>query len=123
MKTKEFFDKCLNGTINENDYRFGPHNDRKTVKRKLKRLVNIGTFFDATILVQEDYVKNKIVCKIATSDEKCTIGFVDNKSYLRPKTILANNHLDINKPIYSILPQKRKLWLLFDNKYFCYIIK
>ncbi len=109
LKKKDFFDKCLIGTINENDYKFGPYNDRKTVKRKLKQLLNVGNFFDAAIFVQENFVKNKIICNIATCDGKCTIGFVDNKVYLRPKTILTNNHLDQNKPIYLIKPKKHKL--------------
>ncbi len=26
------------------------------------------------------------------------------RQYLRPKTILANNHLDANKPIYVVKP-------------------
>ncbi len=50
------------------------------------------------------FIKNKIECKIATSDGRCTIGFVDARQYLRPKTILANNHLDHTKPIYLVKP-------------------
>ncbi len=104
LSTKEFFDRCLAGTVLENDYCLGPNNDRKTVKRKLKNLVNIGQFFKEEIMVQETFIKNKVVCRIATSDGSCTIGFVDAKFYLRPKTILANNHLDQNRPIFRVVP-------------------
>ena len=55
-------------------------------------------------LKKETFIKNQIVCRIATSDGKCTIGFVDAKYYLRPKTILANNHLDKNKLIIKVVP-------------------
>lgn len=78
--------------------------DKKTVKRKLKSLLNIYNIFTKELFVQESFVKNKIECKIATSDGKCTIGFVDARQYLRPKTILINNHLDANKPIYLVKP-------------------
>ena len=108
LTTKEFYDRCYAGTILESDYSLGPNNDRKTVKRKLKNLVSVGQFFKETIMVQEAFVKNQIICRIATSDGKCTIGFVDAKNYLRPKTILANNHLDQNRPIYNVQPIIKK---------------
>ena len=104
LTSKEFYDRCYTGTILESDYSLGLNNDRKTVKRKLKNLVNIGLFFKQEIMVQETFIKNQIVCRIATSDGKCTIGFVDAKYYLRPKTILANNHLDQKQPIYNVVP-------------------
>ena len=104
LSTEEFFLRCYAGTILESDYSLGPNNDRKTVKRKLKNLVNIGEFFKTEIMVQESFIKNQIVCRIATCDGKCTIGFVDAKYYLRPKTILANNHLDADKPIIKVVP-------------------
>ncbi len=104
LSSKDFYDKCYKGTILESEYKIGPNNDRKTVKRKLKNLVNIGNIFNKEIMVQEYFVKNQITCRIATSDGNCTIGFVDAKFYLRPKTIMANNHLDKNRPIYTVLP-------------------
>lgn len=104
LSTEDFFLRCYAGTILESDYSLGPNNDRKTVKRKLKNLVNIGEFFKDEIMVQETFIKNQIVCRIATSDGKCTIGFVDAKYYLRPKTILANNHLDESKLIIKVVP-------------------
>lgn len=108
LAPKDFYDKCLAGTILESDYNLGPNNDRKTVKRKLKNLVNIGQFFKKEIMIQETFIKNQIVCRIATCDGKCTIGFANAKYYLRPKTILANNHLDQTRPIYKLLPSIRK---------------
>lgn len=51
------------------------------------------------ILVQEDFVKNTVRCVIATTDGPCTIGFVDNRHYVVPNTILDGNHLDENKPV------------------------
>ena len=71
-------------------------------------MISIGDFFKNEIMVQETFIKNQIVCKIATSDGKCTLGFVDAKYYLRPKTILANNHLDKSKPIYRVTPIIKK---------------
>lgn len=104
LSKNDFFEKCLTGTIEASDFSYGPKRDKKTVKRKLKALLNISPMFMKKIMVQEFFNKNKIECKIATSDGKCTIGFVDAKKYLRPKTILANNHLDANKPIYNVKP-------------------
>lgn len=104
LSKNEFYEKCFSGTIATSDFYFGSRSDKKTVKRKLKSLKNIYDIFTKDIFVQESFIKNKIECKIATSDGRCTIGFVDARQYLRPKTILANNHLDINKPIYIVKP-------------------
>lgn len=104
LSSMEFFNKCLSGVIQDNEYCLGPKYDRRTIKRKLKHLVNIGQFFAQEIMVQESFVKNKIVCRVATSDGECTVGFVDGKYYLRPQTILANNHLNPSEPIYYVLP-------------------
>ena len=109
LSAKDFYHKCFAGTVLESDYSLGVNCDRKTVKRKLKNLVNIGQFFKQEVMVQEAFVKNQVICKIGTSDEKCTIGFADAKYYLRPKTILANNHLDLDKPIQKVLPIIQKV--------------
>ena len=109
LSTEDFFLRCFEGTILESDYSLGPNKDRKTVKRKLKNLINIDKLFKTEIMVQEMFMKNQVVCRIATSDGKCTVGFVDAKYYLRPVTILANNHLDASKPIYNVVPIIKKV--------------
>ena len=76
--------------------------NKSTIKKKLSHLVSIDTFFDNEILIQEDFEKGLVRCYVATSNGKCTLGFVDAKYYVRPNTILANNHLDQSKPILTI---------------------
>lgn len=72
-------------------------------KKKLSHLVSIDSFFDAEILVQEDFEKGLVRCFVATSNGQCTLGFVDAKYYVRPNTILASNHLDSDKPIHRAM--------------------
>lgn len=99
-----FFEQCYNKTINKDNFNFGKFNDKKTVKRKLKNLITIDKLFSSNVFVQECFVKNKISCKIATSDGKCTLGFVDARQYLRPQTLLDKNRLANEKPIYLVEP-------------------
>ena len=70
----------------------------------MRNLVNIDTFFSEEIEVQEDFEKGAIKCLLGASDNKCTIGFVDAKYCVRPKTILDKNHLDADKPIIKVVP-------------------
>ena len=97
-----FFNKCLHDNIEYEDFWDSPRKNKSTISKKLRNLVNVDSIFDNEVLVQENYVKNTIHCVIATTDGKCTMGFVDNKQYVVPNTILGNNHLDPNKSIYKL---------------------
>ena len=70
----------------------------------MRNMINIDSFFINEIEVQEDFEKGSIKCLLGASDNKCTIGFVDAKYCLRPKTILDKNHLDKEKPIIKVVP-------------------
>lgn len=74
------------------------------VRLKMRNMINIDSFFINEIEVQEDFEKGSIKCLLGASDNKCTIGFVDAKYCLRPKTILDKNHLDKEKPIIKVVP-------------------
>lgn len=80
-----------------------PKKNKSTIKKKLSHLVSIDSFFDAEILVQEDFEKGLVRCFVATSNGQCTLGFVDAKYYVRPNTILASNHLNSDKPILRVM--------------------
>lgn len=99
-----FFEKCLNETIDENDFTYNDVKNKNTIKVKLRNLVNINSFFNKPIYVQEVFKKNKIICRIATADNKCTIGFTGGKINLYPNTLLNNNHLVITDKIIEIKP-------------------
>ena len=100
----EFFDKCLDSTISCDDFYLGKQRDKSTIRKKLANLVNLSEIFNGELLVQEDFIKNMINCKIATSDNKRTLGFADGRYCLYPKTLLDKNHLDLNKPIIKVKP-------------------
>ena len=101
----EFFRKCFDGTISFNDFDCDSTTQLKGLTRlKTRNLVNIDTFFNSEIEVQEDFEKGTIKCLLGASDNLCTIGFVDAKYCVRPKTILDKNHLDKNKTIIKVAP-------------------
>ncbi|MGL4849856.1 MAG: PBECR4 domain-containing protein [Clostridium sp.] len=99
----EFFDKCYKGILEENQIDFIKHSQSEksvigSVRRKIKVLPNIMDMFNKNnyISVQETFRKNKIICNFATSDNKCTFGFINtSKSY--PKTLIKGNELDMQK--------------------------
>ena len=106
LSTELFFERCFNGEISENDFALDNTSEQKgLVRLKMKHLPTIDTFFNQTLLVQEDFEKGSIRCLIATSDGKCTIGFVDAKYHVRPKTILDKNHLKKDRAIICVSPQ------------------
>ena len=104
LSANEFFDKCFNGTVALEDFDSNEQKNKSTIKKKMKNLVNLSTSFNNEILVQEDFIKNRIVCKIATSDNERPIGFVDGNYCVWPNTLLDKNHLDNKKPIIKVVP-------------------
>ena len=97
-----FFDACYRGIIAIDDF---DCNSSKELKRvvcsKLKHLVTLSNFFENEIIAQEDFSKGVVKCLLGVSNRKFTIGFVDAKYCVRPMTLLADNHLDENKPIIN----------------------
>ena len=91
-------------TISECDFDYNAIKNKNSIKNKLNCLIKLSSFFLKEVFVQECFKKNKVVCKLATADDSCTIGFADGHYCLWPKTILSKNHLDISQPIYIVTP-------------------
>ena len=105
LSPERFFNKCFNESILMEDFDCDSTTQLKgLVRLKMRNMVNIDSFFIDEIEVQEDFEKGSIKCLLGASDNKCTIGFVDAKYCLRPKTILDKNHLDKEKPIIKVVP-------------------
>lgn len=103
IKAGDFFEKCYCGTLTQDDFNFIKRNQSEksvigSVRRKIKVLPNIMDLFynQSGTKVEENFVKNQISCNFATSDNKCTLGFVDNKKS-RPKTLVKGNELNKSK--------------------------
>lgn len=95
LKANDFFDKCFDGTISLNDFDCDSSTELKgKIKEKLKNLLTIGTFFNKELVFQEMFEKNRVKCKLATSDGKCTLGFISiNKTIHVPLTLLNKNQI------------------------------
>ena len=105
LQSKEFYDKCVSGCINADDFWDSPKKNKSTIRKKLAHLVHVDSYFEQEFLVQEDFAKNTIRCIVATTDGKCTIGFIDARYYAAPNTILDKNCLDPTKPIVRVKPK------------------
>lgn len=104
LEPTAFFEKCLSGQIKCDDFSYNEYKNKNTIKSKMKNLVHIDLLFKCKVFVQEDFVKNCVICKIATSDGKYTLGFTGSKGKLYPNTLLNNNHLDEEKCILEVMP-------------------
>lgn len=103
LTAKEFFDRCLNGTITNDDFDCDSTLLIKgTVRHKLSHIVSISTFFDNDIRCQELFHKGKVKCIIAASDRKYTLGFTGGKGSLNPLTLLHNDFLDNETAIKDV---------------------
>ena len=95
IKAADFFEKCLLGTIEEGDFDCESTEELKgKVREKLKNLLSIGDFFDKELIFEEMFEKNRVKCKLASSDGKCTLGFISvNKTVHVPLTLLNRNQI------------------------------
>lgn len=102
ISAKEFFEKSYNGTLTTEDFDFvKPKQYAKVVKGFVRRKIKIlptalNIFHNEVIIAEENFIKNRISCSFATSDNICTIGF-ENHNYSVPKTLLKSNELDSEK--------------------------
>lgn len=102
LSPKDFFTKCFSGQIAYGEFWDSSRKNKNTIRKKLRNLINVDSIFDFEVFVQEDFVKNAIHCVIATTDGRFTMGFVDNRNWVVPNTILDSNHLSSSKPILRL---------------------
>lgn len=110
---EEFFIKSKSGELTLDDFNFdkdgaSEKSTKGTVRRKIIALPSIGNLFTKDTMVQERFIKNTNFCHFATSDNKCTLGFVSTPKS-RPKTLLKGNELkkDKMKKVDLIIRKKK----------------
>ena len=106
MSALQFYRKCIDGSLTENDFGFekagqSKNEVRNFVKLKISILPFIGSIFSPDTLVEENFTKGRITCSFATSTSKLTLGFSVGKA-VRPKSLLKGSlinsdagHLDL----------------------------
>ena len=97
-----FYEKCLNGTLTENDFDFSFKNKKDSetkgsVRRKIKSLVYLEHFFENVIKVEEKFSKGNISCALADTDGNITLGYAKAENCV-PMTLLNGNELS-NKAV------------------------
>lgn len=119
---EKFYDKSLDGTLEETDFEIVKDVNDKftkgTIRRKISVIEDAVKIFEKTTFVEEDFEKNNIKCSIATEDSCSTIGFTSTGSVVRPKTLLKGDQLDKNKAKCVELVLRRKR----NEKYFNEIV-
>lgn len=88
LNAKEFFDKCFDSSIDEDDFDYDAVKNKTNIKNKLRCLITIPTMFSKELLAQEQFEKNRVICKIATTDWSFTLGFTGGKYCVYPKNCI-----------------------------------
>lgn len=110
INAQEFFDKCVDGSLSEQDFDFVKKGqDEKsvkgTVRRKIRALPEMMDLFREGLQAEEGFKKNKIVCSFAAADSNCTLGFTDSAK-ARPKSLIWGNELKNPKLVELVLKRK-----------------
>ena len=77
-----------------------------SVRRKVRFLSCLDKLFSLSTLVEENFVKNKIICTFAASENSFTLGFI-SVPLCHPKTLLKGNELKNPVKIDSIMRRKK----------------
>jgi hypothetical protein len=110
LSPMDFWSKALSGALTESDLdseQFKNHEFKGSLRTKIQSLPYLASLFDYDILFEEDFIKNRVVCKLATSDGKITLGF-DGGKRLTPKSLMKGNLLG-EKAIHGCKVQKIKM--------------
>lgn len=109
MDAQTFYNKCMDGSLTEDDISFVKRNQTEAVvkgytRRKIKCIPKLAGIFSDGARVEEDYQKNSIRCSFATEKESCTVGFTLS-SPSRPMTLLSGDSLSHgkSKPLALVL--------------------
>ncbi len=110
MTPKEFFEKCYEGTLTEEDFDFEKKNQSEksvkgSVRQKIKVLPDMLQMYGKELVAQENFKKNRVECAFATADSTHTLGYA---SAGRPKSLLQKNELDQDKSEKVDLVFKKK---------------
>lgn len=101
ISAEEFFNKCYDGTLTENDFSFEKDGQAEAqtkgaVRDKIRVLPDIKSLFSQNAVVEEEFKQNRIKCAFAAEGCTFTLGFVcQNNS--KPMTLLRGKKLDTNK--------------------------
>ena len=111
LSAEQFFNKALNNTLTENDFNFIKKGQTEkmvkgSVRRKVRFLSSLDKIFDKSTFVEEKFIKNKITCTFAVSENSFTLGFIALPK-CRPNTLLKGNELNHPQSIDSIKRRKR----------------
>lgn len=106
LSPQSFFDKCYDGTLEEDDFNFVKKGqDEKsvkgTVRRKIKILLDMMELFKSGLQAEENFEKNKVFCSFA-ADGSCTLGFSESEK-VRPKSLIKGNELNNPKAVELVL--------------------
>ena len=111
---KKFVKKLINDEIEESDIDPPSSFKRGAIRDKRSILSELKNFWSQQLEVEEDFTHNKVTCKLASTNGKCTLGFIDNGS-LRPSTLLKGKLTSDKKvPVHCILSRPRNA-KLFDK--------
>lgn len=119
----DFFTKCLNGTLTENDFDFTKRGQSEkevkgAVRDKIIALPDFLSMMGKPLVAQESFVKNRVHCSFATTDRSATIGFIaTDKS--KPMTLLRGDRLDASQSCsVDLVLRRRRGEELFDEVVF-----
>lgn len=101
LSPQKFFENAYNGTLQTTDFNFLKNGcDEKTIKgivrKKLLALPYMMNLFQNDLLVEESFENNQLICSFATTDNNCTLGFIE-VAKARPKSLIRGNKLNANK--------------------------
>lgn len=101
MSADDFFQKCISKTLEVDDFDFvkkgqSEKDVKGAVRDKLKALPDFIAMMENALLAQENFIKNKVHCSLATTDQSATVGFAA-AGKARPKTLLRGDRLDPSK--------------------------
>lgn len=114
-----FFDRCLDGTLTESDFDFCFAGKKESevkgsVRRKIKSLSCIPSFFSNISAVEEKFSKGHISCALADTDGQVTIGYAKADNCV-PMTLLHGNELTMKAVKCDLLLSRKKGTDIFDS--------
>lgn len=99
MHAAEFYRKCLDGGIKDDEYDCCSSKELKgKVKEKMKYLPRVTEIILKCEELEERFSKGRVTCILAVAQGEFTMGF-DGGNVLFPRTLMHKNRVDPSKRI------------------------
>lgn len=109
LSAKDFYNKCLHGELEMEDFDCESSKERKGfIRKKMRHIGNISKALMEDVDIEEKYERGRVIALLALSNGEFTLAFTGG-STLNPMSLLDGMTLHKEKKIKGVIAKRYKI--------------